>query len=96
MIVELTHGCNHITCRCKTEFCFKCGGKIVIVQCRVRNPERWLICYFQRYGTCNLIAVQEYRRATFGTSSCCLKSESACAKKNENKVVPWARRREQS
>ncbi|RPD65724.1 hypothetical protein L226DRAFT_501257 [Lentinus tigrinus ALCF2SS1-7] len=26
MIVELTHGCNHITCRCKTEFCFKCGA----------------------------------------------------------------------
>ncbi|OSD08736.1 hypothetical protein PYCCODRAFT_1455722 [Trametes coccinea BRFM310] len=25
-IVELTHGCNHITCRCKTEFCFKCGS----------------------------------------------------------------------
>ena len=26
VIVELTMGCNHITCRCKTEFCFKCGG----------------------------------------------------------------------
>ncbi|CDO75745.1 hypothetical protein BN946_scf184921.g21 [Trametes cinnabarina] len=25
-IVELTHGCNHITCRCKTEFCFRCGA----------------------------------------------------------------------
>jgi len=25
-IVELTHGCNHITCRCKTEFCFRCGS----------------------------------------------------------------------
>ncbi|KAI0674525.1 hypothetical protein C8Q78DRAFT_1015358 [Trametes maxima] len=24
-IVELALGCNHITCRCKTEFCFKCG-----------------------------------------------------------------------
>ncbi|KAK7683547.1 hypothetical protein QCA50_013382 [Cerrena zonata] len=26
IIVELTVGCNHITCRCKTEFCFKCGS----------------------------------------------------------------------
>ncbi|CAL1708948.1 unnamed protein product [Somion occarium] len=24
-IVELSVGCNHITCRCRTEFCFKCG-----------------------------------------------------------------------
>ncbi|KZT28083.1 hypothetical protein NEOLEDRAFT_1161274 [Neolentinus lepideus HHB14362 ss-1] len=26
VIVELTVGCNHITCRCKTHFCFKCGS----------------------------------------------------------------------
>ncbi|EJF63850.1 hypothetical protein DICSQDRAFT_160351 [Dichomitus squalens LYAD-421 SS1] len=26
IIVELTLGCNHITCRCKTEFCFRCGA----------------------------------------------------------------------
>ncbi|CAL1708947.1 unnamed protein product [Somion occarium] len=25
-IVELSVGCNHITCRCRTEFCFKCGS----------------------------------------------------------------------
>ncbi|KAF9788557.1 hypothetical protein BJ322DRAFT_1049631 [Thelephora terrestris] len=25
-IVELTQGCNHITCICKKEFCFKCGS----------------------------------------------------------------------
>ncbi|KAG9290368.1 hypothetical protein G9A89_007099 [Geosiphon pyriformis] len=25
-IVELFTGCNHITCRCKTEFCYKCGN----------------------------------------------------------------------
>ncbi|KAI0053773.1 hypothetical protein FA95DRAFT_1586011 [Auriscalpium vulgare] len=25
-IVELSMGCNHVTCRCKAEFCFKCGS----------------------------------------------------------------------
>lgn len=31
-IVELVVGCNHITCRCKTEFCFKCGCKTIELQ----------------------------------------------------------------
>ncbi|KAI0765331.1 hypothetical protein C8Q74DRAFT_1287700 [Fomes fomentarius] len=26
IIVELTVGCNHMTCLCKTQFCFKCGA----------------------------------------------------------------------
>ncbi|KAI3603876.1 ibr finger domain protein [Moniliophthora roreri] len=25
-LVEKTSGCNHIVCRCKTEFCYACGG----------------------------------------------------------------------
>ncbi|CAG8713969.1 16180_t:CDS:10 [Acaulospora morrowiae] len=25
VLVQLDTGCNHITCRCKTEFCYKCG-----------------------------------------------------------------------
>ncbi|TFK19191.1 hypothetical protein FA15DRAFT_221399 [Coprinopsis marcescibilis] len=24
-IVELHHGCNHMTCRCRTQFCYACG-----------------------------------------------------------------------
>ncbi|KAI0340375.1 hypothetical protein BDW22DRAFT_1486226 [Trametopsis cervina] len=27
IIVELTIGCNHVTCRCGSQFCFKCGSK---------------------------------------------------------------------
>ncbi|KAH7882296.1 hypothetical protein F5I97DRAFT_1817136 [Phlebopus sp. FC_14] len=26
-LVELAHGCNHITCLCGTHFCFKCGSR---------------------------------------------------------------------
>ncbi|KAH7882297.1 hypothetical protein F5I97DRAFT_1817067 [Phlebopus sp. FC_14] len=26
-LVELVHGCNHITCLCGTHFCFKCGSR---------------------------------------------------------------------
>ncbi|KAG9003806.1 hypothetical protein FRB93_010822 [Tulasnella sp. JGI-2019a] len=26
VIVELTQGCNHITCTCRSEFCFRCGS----------------------------------------------------------------------
>ncbi|KAI0777234.1 hypothetical protein BD413DRAFT_601706 [Trametes elegans] len=43
-IVELTLGCNHITCRCKTEFCFKCGSLWDVRKKRCsRNPscELW-------------------------------------------------------
>ncbi|KAF9819392.1 hypothetical protein IEO21_02135 [Rhodonia placenta] len=38
-IVELTVGCNHITCRCKTEFCFRCGSLWDVRRKRcIRNP----------------------------------------------------------
>ncbi|KAJ4872138.1 zinc finger (C3HC4-type RING finger) family protein [Raphanus sativus] len=26
-VIELTQGCNHITCRCGFEFCYNCGGE---------------------------------------------------------------------
>lgn len=25
-VVERTEGCNHMTCRCKHQFCYICGG----------------------------------------------------------------------
>ncbi|CAI2362513.1 unnamed protein product [Moneuplotes crassus] len=31
--VEKTQGCNHITCRCKYEFCYVCGGKYNSCKC---------------------------------------------------------------
>ncbi|KAF9072786.1 hypothetical protein BDP27DRAFT_388855 [Rhodocollybia butyracea] len=26
-VVELTQGCSHITCRCRSEFCYACGSR---------------------------------------------------------------------
>ncbi|KAI0084696.1 hypothetical protein BDY19DRAFT_1060100 [Irpex rosettiformis] len=39
-IVELAIGCNHITCRCGTQFCFKCGAKWDVKRrkCSRSNP----------------------------------------------------------
>ncbi|CAG8434130.1 4738_t:CDS:10 [Ambispora gerdemannii] len=42
-IVELYTGCNHITCRCKTEFCYKCGDlwDKFTERCRRRTCDLW-------------------------------------------------------
>ncbi|TFK47505.1 hypothetical protein OE88DRAFT_764952 [Heliocybe sulcata] len=39
--VERTAGCDHMTCRCKTEFCYKCKEKWRKCECGiVRRPPR--------------------------------------------------------
>merc|ERR1712146_571565 len=39
VVVERTRGCNHITCRCKYEFCYVCGVAFTNehYSCRDRN-----------------------------------------------------------
>ncbi|KAI0997992.1 hypothetical protein K3495_g10199 [Podosphaera aphanis] len=32
-MVERLHGCNHMTCRCKAEFCYRCGVKWKTCHC---------------------------------------------------------------
>ena len=29
MMVERTHGCNHMLCRCNTNFCYQCGKQYI-------------------------------------------------------------------
>ncbi|KAI0766295.1 hypothetical protein BC629DRAFT_1596450 [Irpex lacteus] len=44
IIIELTVGCYHITCRCGTHFCFRCGAKWDIKQgkcTRIPSCELW-------------------------------------------------------
>jgi hypothetical protein len=36
-VVELSLGCNHITCRCKTEFCYECAASWKTCKC-----EQWV------------------------------------------------------
>ncbi|CAG9946053.1 unnamed protein product [Clonostachys rosea f. rosea IK726] len=39
-IIELDHGCNHITCLCKAEFCYVCGERWKTCTCPQWQEER--------------------------------------------------------
>ncbi|PIL32154.1 hypothetical protein GSI_06860 [Ganoderma sinense ZZ0214-1] len=39
-MVELTSGCNHMTCRCRFEFCYMCGSRWKTCDCPQWHEER--------------------------------------------------------
>ncbi|KAH6972053.1 hypothetical protein BKA56DRAFT_646182 [Ilyonectria sp. MPI-CAGE-AT-0026] len=39
-LVELNLGCNHITCKCKAEFCYECGRKWKTCRCKHFREDR--------------------------------------------------------
>ncbi|RSL65567.1 hypothetical protein CEP53_003621 [Fusarium sp. AF-6] len=39
-VVELEQGCNHITCKCKAEFCYVCGERWKTCACPHWQEER--------------------------------------------------------
>jgi len=38
MLVERTQGCDHMTCRCGQEFCYRCGGLYGECLCMATRP----------------------------------------------------------
>ncbi|KAH8120870.1 hypothetical protein LI328DRAFT_171746 [Trichoderma asperelloides] len=47
-MVELATGCNHITCRCKAEFCYQCGLQWKQCPCPLWHENRLLVRQVQR------------------------------------------------
>nr|KMM68472.1 RING finger protein [Coccidioides posadasii RMSCC 3488] len=46
-VVELDHGCNHMTCRCGAQFCYNCGERWKDCACEQWNEHRLLARAYQ-------------------------------------------------
>ncbi|KAL7797219.1 hypothetical protein V8C37DRAFT_370382 [Trichoderma ceciliae] len=57
-MVELTHGCNHIYCHCKAEFCYVCGRRWKTCGCELWN-ENMLVA---RNAAANRVANPQLQR----------------------------------
>ncbi|TFK17763.1 hypothetical protein FA15DRAFT_675837 [Coprinopsis marcescibilis] len=42
-IIDLHHGCNHMTCRCRTEFCYECGVLWKTCRCEQWDEHRLVV-----------------------------------------------------
>ena len=49
-VVELKEGCNHMTCKCKAEFCMACGLKWQTCNCKIFSDEAVNAEYLLEHG----------------------------------------------
>jgi hypothetical protein len=50
MMVELTQGCYHMTCRCRAEFCYLCAAHWKTCPCPQWDEDRLLLDAQRRVG----------------------------------------------
>ncbi|TFK17764.1 IBR domain-containing protein [Coprinopsis marcescibilis] len=60
-VVELHHGCNHMTCRCRTEFCYVCGVLWKNCPCDQWDEQRLVVA--AEFRAENVMGGQEAREA---------------------------------
>lgn len=70
--VELRYGCNHITCKCRYEFCFQCGARWKLCKCPTWQEERLLEAGRARAGARadNPAVVQRHQRELRRAEEC--------------------------
>ncbi|KAJ6786172.1 hypothetical protein PWT90_00734 [Aphanocladium album] len=68
-LVELNTGCNHMRCRCKSEFCYACGEKWKTCKCELWTEAR-LVQRAEQLVNRGMFGGHKCRRSETGPTSC--------------------------